>query len=87
MMLGILGLRSGSIVSLNVQDIDTLSGLAWVKEKGARKRIMVLPEMICRLLQKYLEKMGRSRKALRPWGRIKLSCLNVRKSSLKTAVF
>jgi integrase/recombinase XerC len=61
MMLGILGLRSGSIVSLNIQDIDTLSGLAWVKEKGARKRIMVLPEMICSLLQKYLEQMGRSR--------------------------
>jgi integrase/recombinase XerC len=61
MMLGLLGLRTGSIVSLSVQDIDTLSGLLWVKEKGARKRIMVLHETICSLLQKYLAQIGRSR--------------------------
>lgn len=61
MMMGILGLRTGTITSVNVQDIDLISGLAWIQEKGARKRIMVLPEMICSLLEKYLEEMGRSR--------------------------
>jgi integrase/recombinase XerC len=61
MMMGILGIRTGTIIALNVQNIDLISGLAWVKEKGARKRIMVLPEMICSLLQKHLEQMGRSK--------------------------
>ena len=54
MMLGMLGLRTGSIVSMNVQDVDIVSGLVWVKEKGARKRIMVLPEIVCIALKRYL---------------------------------
>ena len=53
--------RGPTIIALNVQNIDLISGLAWVKEKVARERIMVLPEMICRLLKKYLEQMGRSK--------------------------
>lgn len=60
MMLGLLGLRTGSIVSLNVQDIDIVSGLVWVREKGARKRVMVLPKTICGIFEKYLEHVGRS---------------------------
>lgn len=61
MMLGLLGLRTGSIVSLNVQDIDIVSGLVWVREKGARKRVMVLASTICGIFEKYLEHVGRSR--------------------------
>jgi len=64
MMLGLMGLRTGSIISMNVQDIDIVSGLAWVKEKGERKRTIVLPEMICSFLYKYLVHMGRSRGSL-----------------------
>jgi integrase/recombinase XerC len=60
MMMGILGMRTGTIIALNVQNIDLISGLAWVKEKGARKRILVLPEMVCYLLKKHLDQMGRS---------------------------
>ncbi len=58
MMLGLLGLRTKSITSMNVQDVDVVAGLAWVKEKGFRKRIMVLPEVICATLQRYLKNQG-----------------------------
>lgn len=61
LIMGLTGLRTGAIIALNVQDIDLVSGLAWVKEKGLRKRIIVLPETISILLYKYLEQMGRSR--------------------------
>jgi integrase/recombinase XerC len=61
LIMGLIGLRTGSIIALNVQDIDLVSGLAWVKEKGLRKRIIVLPKPICVLLYKYLEQMRHSR--------------------------
>ena len=58
LLLGLLGLRSGAIVALDVRDIDVVSGLARVKEKGGRKSIMILPEIICATLHNYLEKRG-----------------------------
>ena len=58
LLLGLPGLRSGAIVSMNVRDIDIVAGLARVKEKGGRKRIMILPEIVCATLQNYLEKRG-----------------------------
>jgi integrase/recombinase XerC len=61
LMLGLIGIRTGAIIALNVQDLDLVSGLAWVKEKGLQKRIIVLPETICILLYKYLEQMERAR--------------------------
>ena len=60
LLLGLIGIRTGAITALNIQDIDLVSGLAWIKEKGSRKRIVVLPETISILLYKYLEQMGRS---------------------------
>jgi hypothetical protein len=30
MMLGLLGLRTGSIVSMNIQDVDIVSGLPYI---------------------------------------------------------
>jgi site-specific recombinase XerD len=41
MMLGLLGLRTNSIISMNIQDVDLVADLAWVKEKGNIKRIVV----------------------------------------------
>lgn len=61
LMLGLIGIRTGAIIALNVQDLDLVSGLAWVKEKGLQKRIIILPETICILLYKYLEQMERAR--------------------------
>ncbi len=56
LLLGLLGLRSGAIVAMNVLDIDIVAGLAWVNEKGGRKKSMILPEIVCITLQNYLEK-------------------------------
>ena len=64
MMLGLLGLRTGSIVSMNIQDVDIVSGLAWVKEKGFRTRTMVLPEVLCATLQRYLNQKSQRQGAL-----------------------
>ena len=53
--LGLLGFRTGTITSLNVQNIDITTGLAFITEKGNRKRSMVLPKIICMVLKAYLE--------------------------------
>jgi integrase/recombinase XerC len=55
MMLGLLGLRTGTIISINIQDLDIVSGLAWVKEKGFLQRTIVLPEVICATVQTYFD--------------------------------
>jgi integrase/recombinase XerC len=55
MMLGLLGLRTGTIISMNIQDVDIVSGLAWVREKGFIQRTIVLPEVLCVTLQRYFD--------------------------------
>ncbi|MBC2696180.1 MAG: tyrosine-type recombinase/integrase [Desulfobacteraceae bacterium] len=50
-MLGLLGLRTNSIISMNVQDMDVAVGLAWIKEKGGLKRNIVLPKVLCTVLK------------------------------------
>ena len=55
MMLGLLGLRTNTIISMNIKDVDIVSGLAWVTEKGWRKRTIVLPGVICVALYSYLD--------------------------------
>jgi integrase/recombinase XerC len=55
MVLGTLGLRTSSLVALNVQDVDLACGLLWVHEKGRRRRTLLMPYVLCRLMQKYLD--------------------------------
>jgi integrase/recombinase XerC len=57
-MLGVLGLRTGALVKLNIQDVDTSAGLLWATEKGDLKRTLVLPEVLCGVLDSYLERVG-----------------------------
>ena len=54
MLLGMLGLSTLSLVSLNVQDVDLTCGLIWVYEKGRRRRTLLMPYVLCELMQKYL---------------------------------
>ena len=62
MMLGLLGLRTGTIISINIQDVDIVSGLLWVKDKGHDvRRTIVLPKIICSALQKYFDMIRISR--------------------------
>lgn len=55
LFLGVLGLRTGALVKLNVQDVDISAGLLWVVEKGALERALVLPTALCEILKPYLE--------------------------------
>jgi integrase/recombinase XerC len=58
MMLGLLGLRTGTIISINIQDVDIVSGLAWIKDKGSYfRRTIILPEIICTALHRYFDRL------------------------------
>ncbi len=54
MMLGMIGLRTGAIVAINIQDVNAVAGLLWIREKGGIKRIIVLPKVLCALIQSYM---------------------------------
>jgi len=55
MVLGLLGLRLGSILSLNIEDIDLETGLIWFADKGRKERTLVMPEIVCIVFSKYLQ--------------------------------
>jgi integrase/recombinase XerC len=55
MLLGTLGLRTSTLIALNIEDIDLRCGLVWVREKGQRQRNLVLPHSICKIIHKYLQ--------------------------------
>jgi integrase/recombinase XerC len=57
LMLGLLGIRTGTLIALDVEHIDTESGLAWIKEKGRRQRQIVLPELLGGLLAIYISRL------------------------------
>jgi len=57
MLLGTLGLRTSTLIALNIEDIDLTCGLVWTQEKGRRQRNMVLPHSICKIIQSYLQSL------------------------------
>jgi len=61
MLLGTLGLRTRTLIDLNIQDIDIRCGLVWIREKGRRQRNMVLPHCICKIIQSYLQSLERKK--------------------------
>ncbi len=58
LILGLLGLRTNTIVSLNIEHIDIIAGLAWIKEKGRRRRLIVLPTILAKVLKTRPSKFG-----------------------------
>ena len=54
LILGLLGVRTGTIIALDVEHIDTEEKLAWVKEKGRQQRQIVLPDVLANLLKIYI---------------------------------
>jgi integrase/recombinase XerC len=64
MVLGLLGLRLRSVISINVEDIDIEAGLLWVKEKGRKERPVIIPNILCNVLIKYLRIHGEDEGAL-----------------------
>jgi site-specific recombinase XerD len=46
MLLGILGLRTSTLIAINIEDIDLTCGLIWIREKGRRQRNLILPHSL-----------------------------------------
>jgi integrase/recombinase XerC len=58
MLLGTLGLRTSTLIALNIEDIDLSCGLVWIREKGQRQRNLVVPHSLCKIINKYLQLQG-----------------------------
>ncbi|MBA7628275.1 Tyrosine recombinase XerC [subsurface metagenome] len=54
MLLGMLGLRTSTLITINIEDVDLTCGLIWIREKGRRRRNLVLPHTLCKIIHKYL---------------------------------
>jgi integrase/recombinase XerC len=54
-LLGTIGLRTSTLISLNIEDVDLKYGLIWLREKGRRQRNLVLPHSLCKIVHKYLQ--------------------------------
>ena len=50
-----LGLRISSIININIQDININDSTLLVTEKGNRKRILPLPQVLCFFLYPYIK--------------------------------
>jgi len=61
LLLGTLGLRTQTLTSLNIEDIDIRYGLVWIREKGNRQRHMVLPRCICKIISSYLQSLKQNK--------------------------
>jgi integrase/recombinase XerC len=61
MLLGILGLRTSTLIAINIEDIDLTRGLVWIREKGRRQRNLILPKSLCKIINKYLQLIRRKR--------------------------
>jgi integrase/recombinase XerC len=55
LMLGTLGLRTSTLIAINIEDIDLTCGLIWIREKGRRRRNLILPHSRCKIIHKYLQ--------------------------------
>jgi site-specific recombinase XerD len=51
MMLGLLGLRLSSVISLNIEDVDIETGLLQITEKGGKQRQLIMPKVLCLVLK------------------------------------
>ena len=61
MLLGTLGLRTRTLIALNIEDIDLTCGLVWIREKGQRQRNLVVPHSFCKIIRTYLQSLKRKK--------------------------
>ena len=59
-LIGTLGLRTATLIAIDISDVDIGCGLIWVIEKGKRRRSMILPYVLCEVIQRYLDLLGHS---------------------------
>jgi len=55
MLLGVLGLRTSTLIAINIEDVDLTCGLIWIREKGRQQRNLVLPHTLCNIIHNYLQ--------------------------------
>jgi integrase/recombinase XerC len=55
MILGLIGLRLSSVISIDTEDIDLEAGLLWAREKGRKGRSVIMPQILCQVLSGYLK--------------------------------
>ncbi len=53
MMLGLLGLRLSSVISLDIEDVEIETGLLQITEKGGKQRPLIMPKILCLVLNQY----------------------------------
>ena len=58
LLLGTLGLRTSTLIGINIENINITYGLVWIREKGNRERNLVLPKCLCEIIQRYLTLSG-----------------------------
>jgi integrase/recombinase XerC len=61
MLLGTLGLRTSTLIALNIEHIELTCGLMWIKEKGRKQRSIVLPHSLCKIIRNYLHSQRRKK--------------------------
>ena len=61
LLLGFLGLRTSTLIAVNIEDIELTAGLLWVREKGRQVRSMVLPHCACKIIAAYLKLSGHTK--------------------------
>ena len=52
-----LGLRLSSVININIEDIDLKASNLLLKEKGNKKRLLPLPQIICFFLYRYMKSL------------------------------
>jgi len=57
LFLSFLGLRLSSVININIQDINLKASNLLVNEKGNKKRLLPLPQIICFFLYSYIKSL------------------------------
>lgn len=67
MMMGFLGLRTVTIVAINVSDVDPAESRLWIREKGYQgkpNKSIPMPQLLCQLLAEYIKQLNKQQKPL-----------------------
>ncbi len=54
LLLGMLGLRTSTLLAIDIEDIDLTCGLVWIREKGQRERNLIMPQCLCKIIKRHL---------------------------------
>jgi len=67
MIMGFLGLRTAAVVAINIQDVDLIESLLWIREKGhwgQTKKVIPLPQVLCHIMADYIKQLDKKQEPL-----------------------